>query len=156
MKRVSRFGRWLRRWIERWMGWYYEGPDAPRRLSEELRVWLRLNPDAPREAIEGYCVLLLEAAYRDGFVRGYEWQERGWEGPAVDPEVLAELQAQDWSLAEQNPRVRRILEDGYDPEDPLANVASPDRRGFFDMLAQAQDIRVVPQLVEFEGDEEES
>lgn len=154
MKRVSRFGRWVRRMIERWMGWYYEGPDAPRRLAEELRVWLRLNPDAPREAIEGYCVLLLESAYRDGFVRGYEWQERGWEGPAVDPEVLAELQAQDWSLAESNPRVRRILEDGYDPEDPLANVASPDRRAFFDFLSQAQDIRVVPRLVEFEGEEE--
>ncbi len=155
MKRVSRAGRWFRNLIEKFLCRYYEGPDPPRRIAEELQVWLRINPDAERVVIEGYCALLLESAYREGFTRGYEWQERDWPGPAVAPEVLAEMQAQDYSLADYNPRIRRILHDGYDAEDPLANVASPDRRAFFDMLAQAQDIHVIPELVEFEGDPEE-
>lgn len=155
MKRISRAGRWLRNLIEKFLGRYYEGPDPPRRLTEELRVWLYINPDADRSTVEGYVALLLESAYREGFTRGYEWQERDWPGPAVDPELLAELEQQDYSLADYNPRLRRILKDGYDADDPLANVASPDRRAFFDMLAQAQDIRVIPELVEYEGDPED-
>jgi hypothetical protein len=151
-RRPSRLIRWLMRLVEKWLGRYYEGPDAPRRLTEELRLWLALNPDAPREVVVGYAACLVEAAYRDGFVRGYEWQERDWKGPSVDPEVMAELQAQDWSLAESNPRVRRILTDGYDADDPLANVSAPDKRQFFDFLARAQDIRVVPEPIQYEDE----
>lgn len=149
-RRPSMLIRWLKRCFEKWMDRYYEGPESPPRLYEELRLWAALNPDATREVILGYTSVLLDAAYRDGFVRGYEWQERGWQGPSIDPEVLAELQSHAWSLAESNPRVRRILELGYDPNDPLANVAAPDRRAFFDMLARNQDIRVLPEPVRFE------
>jgi hypothetical protein len=151
-RRPSRFVRWLMRLVEKWMGRYYEGPEPPRRLGEELRLWMALNPDSPREVVQGYATCLLEAAYRDGFVRGYDWQERGWSGPSIDPEVLAEAQAQDWSLAEANPRVRRILDAGYDPDDPLANVAAPDKRAFFDFIARGQDIRVLPRPIEYEDE----
>lgn len=149
-RRPSMLIRWMKRVIERWMDRYYEGPESPPRVFEELRLWAALNPDAPRDVILGYASVLLDAAYRDGFVRGYEWQERGWKGPSIDPDVLAEAQSQDWSLADSNPRVRRILEAGYDPNDPLANVAAPDRRAFFEMLARSQDIRVLPEPAQYE------
>ena len=151
--RRSRFTRWLVRMLDRWLGRYYEGPDVPPRVTEEFRIWMRLNPDAAPACVEGYAVALLEAAYRDGFVRGYEWQERGWEGPAIAPEVLAEIEQQNWSLADLNPRVRHILDNGYDPEDPLANVSAPDKRAFFGMLAAAQDIRVIERPLEYQDDE---
>jgi hypothetical protein len=142
----------LKRLVDRLFDRYYEGPEVPRRVTEELQLWLALNPDAPREVVAGYCRYLLEAAYRDGFVRGYEWQERGWTGPTSAPEVLAELQLEDWSLAAANPKVRRILEAGYDPADPLANVSAPDKRAFFDLLARGQDIRVIPEPLQYEDD----
>jgi hypothetical protein len=116
---------------------------------------MRINPDAPRDVVEGYCSFLLESAYREGFTRGFEWNERGWGGPTIEPEVLAEIEAQDWSLADSNPRVRRILTDGYDPADPLANISAPDKRAFFDHLARAQDIRVIPEPMQYEDELEE-
>jgi len=140
------------RLVEKWLGRYYEGPEPPRRLGEELRLWAALNPDVDRAAVVGYAACLVDAAYRDGFVRGYDWQERGWTGPGVDPEALAEAAAQDWSLADANPRVRRILDAGYDPDDPLANVSAPDKRAFFDYLARGQDIRVIPEPIQYEDE----
>lgn len=151
---MTRAGRWIRNLVERFLRRYYEGPQAPPRLHEELAVWWALNPDAEDSTRIGYVTALLEAAYRDGFVRGYEWQERGWEGPAEDPERLAEAMEHDWSLAESNPRVRRILEDGYDADDPLANVAAPDRRRFMEMLTSAPDLYVLPRGIELEGDDD--
>lgn len=150
---MTRAGRFLRNLIEKFLGRYYEGASTPPRIGEEWRVWLALHPDADRHVIEGYVGLLLEAAYRDGFTRGYEWQERGWEGPAVEPERLVEAAEHDWSLADSNPRVRHLLEDGFDPADPLANVAAPDRRRFYDVLAQAQDIHAFPQDVVWDEEE---
>ena len=150
---MTRAGRWIRNLVERFLGRYYEGPEVPPRLHEELALWWALNPGADDSTRIGYVTMLLEAAYRDGFVRGYDWQERGWEGPAIDPEQLAEAAEHDWSLAESNPRARRILEDGFDAEDPLANVAAPDRRRFMEMLTSAQDIHVLPRPIEWEDDD---
>jgi hypothetical protein len=144
--------RGLIRWLEKLLDRYYEGPEPPRRLAEEWRVWLALQQQPDIQMVNGYVGCLLEAAYRDGFVRGYDWQERGWKGPSMDPEVLAEMQSHDWSLAESNPRVRRILEDGSDPSDPLANVAAPDKRAFIEFLAAGQGIRVLPGPQSFEED----
>lgn len=154
-KRQSIAGRFFRRLIEKWLGRYYEGPDPPRRIEEELRIWMYLNPDADRETVIGYCGFLLDSSYREGFTRGYEWQERGWGGPEVDPEVLAELEAQDWSLADSNPRVRRILESGYDEADPLGNVSAPDKRAFFEMLSERQGYRIIAAPQQFEDELEE-
>jgi hypothetical protein len=151
-KPPSRVMRWLMKLVEKWQQRYYEGPEAPPRLGEELRLWLALNPDATRETIAGYCQVLLDAAYRDGFTRGYDWTERGWDKSGEDPEAIAETLSQDWSLAESNPRVRRILDNGYDPDDPLANVAAPDKRAFIAMLARGQDIRVLPRSIEYEDE----
>ena len=58
---------------------------------------------------------LAQKAYRDGFVRGHEWLERSWEGPAISPERLAEQASHDWSLAEQDARWAAILKKAGDP-----------------------------------------
>lgn len=153
-KRPSRLMRWIIRLCEKLIYRYYEGPDVPPRVTEELKLWAGLNPDADRTAAIGYACCLLEAAYRDGFTRGYEWQERCWQRPAVDPEALAEIQSQSWSLADENWRARRILQAGHDPDDPLAGVSAPDKRAFFEFLLNAQDIRVVPRIGHQDGDNE--
>jgi hypothetical protein len=42
-KRPSMLIRGLIRWLEKLLDRYYEGPEPPRRLAEEWRVWLALQ-----------------------------------------------------------------------------------------------------------------
>jgi len=152
---MTPFMKLIRKILHKLLGRYYEGPRPPPRLVEEFRLWENLNDTCARETLVGYAAFLINQAYRDGFVRGYEWQERGWEGPAIEPEQLIEAETQDWSLADQNPRVRHILDNGCDPEDPLANVASPDKRRFVEAMARANGRWALPYEITHEDEDDE-
>jgi len=52
----------------------------------------------------------------------------------MDPEVLAEATAHDWSLAEGDPDLARLLESGVNPEDPLAGATEDERARAFDAI----------------------
>lgn len=112
----------------------YEGPEPPKRLRERVKLFKLYNPDATAEQWERFSLTLATNCYREGFVRGYEWQERDWKGPAVEPERLQELQDQDWSLAESHEGWGDVLRRGYDPRSPLAKLSPEQRRAFVETL----------------------
>lgn len=133
---MTRAGRLIRNLLERFLGRYYEGPSAPRRLGEEVRLFRVFYPMATAEEWEAFAARLACNAYRDGFVRGYEWCERDWKGPSIEPEVLAELQSHDWSLAEQDPRLEDVLALGVDPLDPHGVIDETDRARYLDEVGK--------------------
>jgi len=131
---VTRFGRWFRNLLERLAGRYYEGAEPPRHIREEVRLFRVMHGAATADQWEEFAAMMAENCYRSGFVRGYEWAERDWPGPAVDPEVLAEAESHDWSLADGDPDLARLLETGVNPEDPLAGASEDERARAFDAL----------------------
>ncbi len=112
---MTRLSRFLRNLLERVLGRYYEGPRPPPRLAEEVRFFRAFKPLATPEEWERFAVSLAGRSYRDGFVRGNEWLERSWEGPAVSPERLAEARAHDWSLAETDANAKAFLDRAGQP-----------------------------------------
>lgn len=136
---MTRVGRWFRNLLERMFRRYYEGPEVPRRLLEEPQLFRAMYPLATPDEWERFAQQLTSNAYRDGFVRGYEWQERDWPGEAAEPELMAEATAHDWSLAEQDPRVGKLLEQRIDPNDPLAHLDVDQRRAYYEQIEDAYD-----------------
>ncbi len=114
---------WLRRTlrnaVQRLASSYYEGPDVPPRLRADVRWFRSLYPHASPDEWQAYVERAVANAYRDGFTRGLEWNERLWPGPSVDPEELAkELRAHGWMPPE--PPVKRPA-----PEPPPPGQLSP-------------------------------
>ena len=96
--------RFLRNVVDRIRKRYYEGPEAPVRLGQEVRLFVLHHPDATIEEWKAFAKRLAENSYRDGFTRGLEWNERLWPGPATEPELLAEMNRHDWSYPEDRLR----------------------------------------------------
>lgn len=99
---MNKLGRFLFRLLERIFGCYSEGPDMPVRFIEEARLFRVINPHASHELWEVFTRDMMKRAYQDGWVRGYEWNERWWPGPPPEAERLAEAAQHDWSLAKEN------------------------------------------------------
>ncbi len=114
--------------LEKAVGEAYTGPTPPRRLAERVRLFALFHPQATSKEWIAFADTFAANVYREGFVRGYEWMERGWTGPAMDPDQLAEFQAHDWSLAEHHPAWHQMLSVGYDPRSPLAGMSSSQRQ----------------------------
>ncbi len=93
--------RWLRNYLERWLGRYYEGPEPPPRLVQEVRLFAALHPHASPAEWKDFAARLAQNSYRDGFIRGEEWNERMWPGPSTEPELLAEAAPYNWSYPEE-------------------------------------------------------
>jgi len=134
----SRAARWIRNAVDRWLDRYHEGPDAPPRFEEEARLFALIFPEATAADWVQFAHKLAGNAYRQGFVRGYEWSERSWEGPEHAPEYVADLDGA-FSLAEMHPRVADLLR-GYDPGD--LGISNEDKRQLFDLLKGAGDVPV--------------
>lgn len=100
VRRPTLLARFLRDLWERIRGTFREGPDPPPRLAEEVRLFRCLAKEAPtEEEWEAFAAGLADRAYRAGFVRGYHWLERSWDGPPVSPERILELEAHHRHLA---------------------------------------------------------
>ena len=77
--------------IEKLLKRFYEGPNPPLRIAEEVELFDRLHPQATLEDWKRFTVAVSENAYRDGFIRGFEWAERDLDAkPKTDPDVIAE------------------------------------------------------------------
>ena len=120
--------------VETMLEQFYEGPQPPKRLAERVKAFRLYYPNATPEEWESFALTFGQNCYRDGFTRGYDWNERDWKGPAIDPEQLAEMQSHDWSLAEENYDWNRMLTMGCDPRSPLANVPADQRRALIEMM----------------------
>lgn len=94
---MTRLGRILRNAAERLLRRYYEGPHPPQRLAEQVAEWAWMHPKATRAEWASFAIRFAHGAYRDGFVRGFEWAERDLDQLKLgDPERLAELDAHDF------------------------------------------------------------
>lgn len=94
---MTRLGRILRNAAEKLLKRYYEGPEPPMRLAQQVAEWAWMHPKATRAEWAAFAVRFAHGAYRDGFVRGFEWAERDLDRLQLgDPERLAELEAHDF------------------------------------------------------------
>lgn len=69
-------GRAVRKLLERLLGQWQEGPRPPRRYRDAARAYRVMRPLAEAEQWELFAVELAERAYREGWMRGFEWCER--------------------------------------------------------------------------------
>lgn len=129
---MTPFGKLLRRVLEKWAAKFYEGPNPPHRLWEQVRLFRMHHPNASIDEWEDFSVEFARASYQEGYTRGYEWAERDLDSkPAHDPEVLAAVMRHDWSLSEASPRLEGILKYG-DPNNPLAGLPEEHQRALLD------------------------
>lgn len=106
---MTRVGRWLRRLLEKVLNRWSEGPEPPRRIADEARLFWHANPNATPAEWERFAIALAGNAYRDAFVRGFEWNERCWPETTIDGHAVGLAHAHDVSLGDGHPRVRRLL-----------------------------------------------
>ena len=66
---------------------YYEGPTPPMRFAEEVVVFAKIYPNATVEQWAEFTVRQVQASYRAGYARGYDWQARDLDRlPSESPE----------------------------------------------------------------------
>ena len=93
----TRLQRWIAKLAERVVGRYYEGPEPPLRLAEQVVMFAATHKDVTVDEWARYATALAGSAYRSGYVRGLEWAERDLDKLDVgDPDVLASNEAHDF------------------------------------------------------------
>lgn len=112
---MAPLGRFLFRLLERIFGIYVEGPTTPPRYLEELRVFRVMFPLANAEDWERHATSIVDRAYRDGWIRGWEWTERYWPDPPSEHQRLEEARRHSVSLAEQDAAWRERMENVAPP-----------------------------------------
>ncbi len=106
---MTRLKRFVCRWLERLIGIWKEGPEPPRRLAEEVRLYRHHYPNATAADWELFAKQFAARVYRMAFIRGFEWNERCWPDLVIDPEAVSAHFGADSSLGDNNPMVRRLL-----------------------------------------------
>ena len=142
---MTPFARFLSRLAEKVADRYYEGPDAPQRLAEEVRLFRAIYPEASPDEWAEFAIRLAGNAYRSGYVRGVEYVERDPNPPEPDQDLL-EQQRHDWSLSDGHPLIRDVLEQGRAPADPLAHLTPAQRAEHFDLQGRILGTHRVVQL----------
>ena len=106
-----------RAWLEKKLERFYEGPRPPNRYGVEARAFAKLHPNADPDAWAEVVEAIAADAYRDGYVRGFEWRERDLEA-ANERMKLEEAERNAWERGPEQ------LEGIDDPLDGL----SPEQR----------------------------
>ena len=125
------FSRWLLRFAERHARRYYEGPEPPRRLAQEVNSFAALHPRATqREWIE-FARAQCEESYRSGYIRGFERNVRDLNFVDTDPLLLEAARRRElghdtsWvDLAPSEADVQATIDNNRDMMDRL----SPEER----------------------------
>ncbi len=94
---MTRLGRLVRNVVEKLLARFYEGPEPPHRIAEQVVAFAGMNPHATKKEWAEFAIRLATGTYRDAFVRGFEWSERDMN--LLDrgaPEHLADLEAHDF------------------------------------------------------------
>lgn len=133
------FTRWLRVSAEKVARRFYEGPEPPERLFDELELFEKLHPNATADEWRIVARGLVSNAYRDGYIRGFEHRERlpKDEGYERQKWLEAEAHRHDWALWQGQPtsiELRRRFEEQR--QDPTANMTSEERSAFYEALAR--------------------
>jgi hypothetical protein len=142
---VTPFARFLSRIAEKITDRYYEGPEEPQRLAEEVRLFRAMYPAASPEEWADFTARLAGNAYRAGYTRGFEYAERDPNPPEPDLQQL-EQHRHDWSLSDGHPLMREVVEAGRRPVDPYADLTPEERAEYLDAVGQLQGTHRVERL----------
>jgi hypothetical protein len=115
---------------------FYEGPEPPPRLLEELRIFRAYHPEATGEEWEDFTLEFARSAYRDGFVRGVEWRERGWRELDETADQKSERDAHDWLASRHNDTMKAVMELGEDPRHPAYGLSPAAKQEYFRLVAE--------------------
>lgn len=91
--------RFLGRVLEKMFGVYYEGPEAPKRISDIVLDFANHNPEATREEWVAFAQSHAAVSYRSGYARGVEWTDRDLgrrEPPVPVEELLHHNEVHEW------------------------------------------------------------
>jgi hypothetical protein len=119
----------LIRLLEKMLGRFKEGPPPPPRYAQSAQLFGVYHRGASAYEWRAFAVTLAENAYRDGFMRGYQWKERGSRLAAVDPREM--IDGRQLGIRPDDPRLLEMMERGVDPRDPLAQVPEEELRQVF-------------------------
>jgi hypothetical protein len=131
---MNSFLRFFRNTLEKLAKTFEEGPEPPLRLRDEVRMFRVMHPLATAEQWYAQCLELVDAAYRQGFARGYEWKERDLDSSHKESERLADIAKHAVDIAEGNTNLRASLDSGIDLSDPLHGIPAEYRAEFVDAL----------------------
>ena len=134
---MTRAGRMFRNLLERLLGRYYEGPEPPQRIGQNVSAFATLNPRATVGDWMDFTTRYASECYRSGHVRGLEWAERDLDrrDPVTDPELLEDHRRNDWSWVQLNPseeETKRIV-----ARDPYDDMSPEDRALALDSVGRA-------------------
>ncbi len=133
---VTPAARFARNLIEKLLKRFYEGPEPPGRIAEEVTLFGVIYPMATPDEWADFAAKLAANAYRSGYTRGVEASER--DPQPLEPDLqLLEAQRHDWSLADGHPLMRDVIERGRDPLDPLRTMTREQRAAYFDQVGHA-------------------
>lgn len=135
----SSFSKWIRKNADKVARHFYEGPDAPPRLFDEIEVFEKLHPDASPSEWRAFVQGAVSGAYRDGYVRGYEHKERLPQSSDYEAAKWLETEAHrhDWSLWQGQPtslELRRRFEEQR--SDPFAGMTPEQRIRAFEAIGR--------------------
>lgn len=141
-----RMRNWLTQWVdglaERWLDKRYEGPEPPRRLTDEVRMFRVVHPTAtPRDWAE-FAAKHGRNCYRDGYVRGYEYKIREDDPDTSEAELLDNDAKHDAWAPSDDPEMNQVLVQMFSEEDPLGGATPDERREFNKMIKELQDAGV--------------
>lgn len=145
MKSPTRLQRWMRNLAERFATRYYEGPEPPMRLAEQVVAFAVMNPEANRGEWARYATALAQSAYRSGYVRGLEWAERDLDKLDVgDPELLIERGRHDFEWHAPETLTTAALAERVSSQDFLAELPNDVSRAYvLDVLGRHSGFRVM-------------
>ncbi len=89
-------GKRVRAWLEQRIEKYYDGPEPPARYAQQAELYAQLNPEATAEEWKAFAIASADLAYREAYVRGFEWRERDLDAKAERDEL--DRARHDWEM----------------------------------------------------------
>ncbi len=132
---MTKLVQFLKRTWEKYIGTWYEGPDAPSRLLDLSVDFANRHPLATRMEWVMFATEHAAEAYRQGWLRGYEYVERDrdWHrfvGDA-DPDSFADTLYPDWRQSapvELQAPYARVLPQEPNDQDLIEHLMNMVRR----------------------------
>ena len=139
MKRKSWFGRLLVWFAEKLALRYYEGPEPPRRIAQQVRMFAELHFRVNADEWVQFATQLGEECYRSGYMRGVERSVRDVnlvpEPHLLEAKRRAELgQSNDWvSLAPSEADMQASIDRN---QDLMERLSPEDRILYMDRIGR--------------------
>ena len=136
---IQSFKQWFRANVDKVARRFYEGPHPPPRLFDEIEVFEKLHPDATADEWRAFASGAVSNAYRDGYVRGFEYRERLPQDGDYERQrwIEAEAHQHDWSVWQGAPTSHELrTQFEQQRSDPFAGMTNEERVQAFAAMGQ--------------------